>query len=106
MTHLFNKKSKSHIFSVYLLLTSSSGAPASFVCSDSSYESAVAAVVVVDAVAVVVDAVAVVVAAAVVGSVFASLTAVPQSADFHVAAAVAAQGTNVLKLFLQFFTEQ
>ena len=92
MTHLFNKKSKSHIFSVYLLLTSSSGAPASFVCSDSSYESAV---VVVDAVAVVV------VAAAVVGSVFASLTAVPQSADFHVAAAVAAQGTNVLKLFLQ-----
>ena len=99
MTHLFNKKSKSHIFSVYLLLTSSSGAPASFVCSDSSYESAVAAVVVV-------DAVAVVVAAAVVGSVFASLTAVPQSADFHVAAAVAAQGTNVLKLFLQFFTEQ
>ena len=97
MTHLFNKKSKSHIFSVYLLLTSSSGAPASFVWSDSSYESAV---VVVDAVAVVV------VAAAVVGSVFASLTAVPQSADFHVAAAVAAQGTNVLKLFLQLFTEQ
>ena len=81
------------------MLTSSSGAPASFVWSDSSYESAVAAVVVV-------DAVAVVVAAAVVGSVFASLTAVPQSADFHVAAAVAAQGTNVLKLFLQFFTEQ